>query len=212
MTLLDISPPIDTATPVWPGDTAVGIERVWRMEAGSPVNVARLTLSPHTGAHADAPLHYEAGAATIGEVPLEPFLGPCRVIHAIGSGPLVEMRHLAHALPPAAAPLPARVLVRTYTRAPLDRFDPDCAAFAPATVEALADLGVSLVGIDTASVDPAASKTLDSHQVLRRRGLRVLENLVLDDVPEGDYELIALPLRLTSADASPVRAVLRALD
>ena len=80
-----------------------------------------------------------------------------------------------------------------------------------ATIEALADLGVMLVGIDTASVDPASSKTLDSHQVLRRRGLRVLENLVLDDVPEGDYELIALPLKLTTADASPVRAVLRAL-
>ena len=103
------------------------------------------------------------------------------------------------------------MLVRTYARAPLDRFDPDCAAFAPATVEALADLGVRLVGIDTASVDPAASKTLDSHQVLRRRDLRVLENLVLDEVPEGDYELIALPLKLTTADASPVRAVLRAL-
>jgi arylformamidase len=103
------------------------------------------------------------------------------------------------------------VLVRTYATAPLDKFDPDCTAFAPATVEALADLGVTLVGIDTASVDPASSKTLDSHQVLRRRGLRVLENLVLDAVPEGDYELIALPLKLTSADASPVRAVLRAL-
>ena len=75
----------------------------------------------------------------------------------------------------------------------------------------LADLGVQLVGIDTASIDPADSKTLDSHQVIRRRGLRVLENLVLDDVPEGDYELIALPLKLTTADASPVRAVLRSL-
>ena len=68
-----------------------------------------------------------------------------------------------------------------------------------------------LVGIDTASIDPADSKTLASHQVIRRRNLRVLENLVLDDVPEGDYELIALPLKLTTADASPVRAVLRAL-
>jgi arylformamidase len=122
------------------------------------------------------------------------------------------MTHLAHALPPAGAPLPPRVLVRTYATAPLARFDPDCAAFEPATVEALADLGVTLVGIDTASVDPAASKTLDSHQVLRRRGLRVLENLVLDDVPEGDYELIALPLKLVTADASPVRAVLRELQ
>ena len=207
----DISPPVDARSPVFPGDTVYS--QVWGATIGPdcPVNVSAITLSPHTGAHADAPLHYEAGAAAIGAVALEPFLGPCRVIHAIGAGPLVEMRHLAHALPAAGPPLPARVLVRTYANAPLDAFDPDCAAFAPATVEALAELGVVLVGIDTASVDPVASKTLDSHQVLRRRGLRVLENLVLDDVPEGDYELIALPLRLTSADASPVRAILRAL-
>ena len=87
----------------------------------------------------------------------------------------------------------------------------DDAARAQKRIERLADLGVLLVGIDTASIDPADSKTLDSHQVIRRRGLRVLENLVLDDVPEGDYELIALPLKLTTADASPVRAVLRSL-
>jgi arylformamidase len=202
---------VDARSPVFPGDTAYS--QVWGATIGPdcPVNVSAITLSPHTGAHADAPLHYEAGAAAIGAVALEPFLGPCRVIHAIGAGALVEMRHLAHALPPAGPPLPARVLVRTYANAPLDAFDPECAAFAPATVDALAELGVVLVGIDTASVDPVASKTLDSHQVLRRRGLRVLENLVLDDVPEGDYELIALPLKLAAADASPVRAILRAL-
>jgi arylformamidase len=103
------------------------------------------------------------------------------------------------------------VLVRTYARAPLDRFDDALAAYAADTVERLADAGVRLIGIDTASIDPADSKTLPSHQVIRRRGLRVLENLLLDDVPEGDYELIALPLKLTTADASPVRAVLREL-
>jgi arylformamidase len=79
-------------------------------------------------------------------------------------------------------------------------------------MERLADLGVRLIGIDTASIDPADSKDLSAHQVLRRRDLRVLENLVLQQVPEGDYELIALPLKLTTADASPVRAVLRALS
>ena len=209
-TLWDISPPVTLGSPVFPGDTEYAQSWNATIGPGCPVNVSTITLSPHTGAHADAPLHYEAGAAAIGAVSLEPFLGPCRVIHAIGV-PLVEIAHLAHALPPAGAPLPARVLVRTYARAPLDAFDADCPAFAPATLEALADRGVVLVGIDTASVDPSTSKTLDSHQVLRRRGLRVLENLVLDDVPEGDYELIALPLKLTSADASPVRAVLRAL-
>ena len=90
-------------------------------------------------------------------------------------------------------------------------FDEGLAAYAAETVERLADLGVTLIGIDTASIDPADSKTLDSHQVIRRRGLRVLENLCLDGVPEGDYELIALPLKLTTACASPVRAVLREL-
>ena len=103
------------------------------------------------------------------------------------------------------------MLVRTYLHVPLDRFDDALSAYAPDTVERLAELGVTLIGIDTASIDPAPSKQLDSHQVIRRRGLRVLENLVLDDVPEGDYELIALPLKLVTADASPVRAVLREL-
>jgi arylformamidase len=78
-------------------------------------------------------------------------------------------------------------------------------------IEQLADRGVKLIGIDTASIDPADSKTLAAHQAIRQRGLRALENLVLQDVPEGDYELIALPLKLITADASPVRAVLRSL-
>ena len=205
--LWDISPPVHAGSPVFPGDTPYG--QVWaaRIAPGCPVNVSTLTLSPHTGAHADAPLHYDDAGAAIGAVDLAPFLGPCRVIHAIGVGPLVEWRHLEHAL----ADLPPRVLVRTRRQAAVDHWDPELAAFAPATVEALADLGVVLIGIDTASIDPADSKTLDSHQVIRRRGLRVLENLVLDEVPEGDHELIALPLKLTTADASPVRAVLREL-
>ncbi len=206
--LWDISPPVHAGSPVFPGDAP--FQRQWaaRIGPGCPVNVSTLTLSPHTGAHADAPLHYDDAGAPIGEVPLEPFIGRCRVIHAIGAKPLVLLRHLEHAL----ADLPPRVLVRTYARMPVDRWDAELAAFAPGTVEQLAERGVQLIGIDTASIDPADSKTLDSHQVIRRRGLRVLENLVLDDVPEGDYELIALPLKLTTACASPVRAVLRALE
>jgi arylformamidase len=203
----DLSPPVHAGSPVFPGDTAFAQRWSCSIDPGCPVNVSTLTLSPHTGAHADAPLHYDAEGAAIGDLPLAPFLGRCRVIHALGCGPLVSWDHLAHAV----QGLPPRVLVRTYARAPVDRWDPALAAFAPETVERLADLGVMLIGIDTASIDPASSKTLDSHQVIRRRGLRVLENLVLDDVPEGDYELIALPLKLTTADASPVRAILRDL-
>jgi arylformamidase len=203
----DISPPVAPGGPVFPGDTPYQQQWAATIGPGCPVNVSSLTLSPHVGAHADAPLHYDPQGASIGALDLGAYLGPCRVIHAIAKGPLIEWRHIAH----AAAGLPPRVLVRTYARMPIDQWDADLAAYAPDTVERLADMGVKLIGIDTASIDPAASKTLDSHQVIRRRDLRVLENLVLDDVPEGDYELIALPLKLTAADASPVRAVLREL-
>jgi len=203
----DISPPIQPGAPVFPGDTPYAQEWAASIGPGCPVNVSTITLSPHVGAHADAPLHYDPQGQSIGALDLEPYLGPCRVVHAIGCGPLVRWGHLAHAV----AGLPARVLVRTYTRAPVDRWDPELAGYEPETIERLAALGVRLVGIDTASIDPAESKTLDSHQMIRRLGLRVLENLVLDEVPEGDYELIALPLKLMTADASPVRAILRTL-
>ena len=205
--LWDISPPVHAGAPVFPGDTAYAQQWAATIGPGCPVNVSAITLSPHVGAHADAPLHYDAGGAAIGAVSLDAFLGPCRVVHAIGCGPLVKPEHIAHAL----KDMPPRVLVRVYQRQPQDAFDHALPAFAPETVEQLADLGVLLIGIDSASIDPADSKTLDSHQTIRRRGLRVLENLLLDDVPEGDYELIALPLKLTTADASPVRAVLREL-
>lgn len=203
----DISPPVQEGAPVFPGDTPYRQRWAAQIAPGCPVNVSEIALSPHVGAHADAPLHYDPDGETVGQLDLLPYLGPCRVIHAIARGPLIEWPQLAHAVDG----LPPRVLVRTYQRAPVDRWDPELAAFASETIERLADLGVLLVGIDTASIDPASSKELPSHQVIRRRQLRVLENLVLDDVPEGDYELIALPLKLMTADASPVRAVLREL-
>ena len=206
--LWDISPAVDAASPVFPGDARYEQRWAATLGPGCPVNVSTLTLSPHTGAHADAPLHYDARGAAVGHLDLEPYLGPCRVVHAIGCGALIEWRHIEHAID---ASLPPRVLVRTYQRMPAARWDAALAGYAPAVIERLADLGVGLVGIDSASIDPADSKTLDAHQAVRRRGLRVLENLLLDDVDEGDYELIALPLKLTSADASPVRAVLRSL-
>ena len=209
--LWDISPPVDALTPAFPGDTPYSQTWVATLGPGCPVNVSALTLSPHLGAHADAPLHYDPAGRAVGALDLAPFIGPCRVIHAIAPGPLVVPHHLAHALQ-GPDPLPPRVLVRTYARMPQRTWDGALSAFAPETIALLADRGVVLVGIDTASIDPADSKTLDSHQVIRQRGLRVLENLLLDDVPEGDYELIALPLKLTTADASPVRAVLRPLS
>jgi arylformamidase len=204
--LWDISPPISSDSPAFPGDTIYQQHWTAQIGPGCPVNVSAITMSPHLGAHADAPLHYGQDAAAIGAVDLDPFLGRCRVIHAIARGPLVRPEHLEH----RQSDLPARVLVRTCEKAPME-WSSHFAAFAPETIAWLAGKGVRLVGIDSASVDPAASKTLDSHQQLLAHDMRVLENLVLDDVAEGDYELIALPLKLTSACASPVRAVLRSL-
>lgn len=210
-TLWDISPAVDTATPVWPGDTPVGIERVWRIEAGSPVNVARLTLSPHTGAHTDAPLHYDAKGAAIGHVPLNTYLGRCRVIHCIGAAPVVTPQHLSPYLDDSIGEVPPRVLLRTYKNAPTTAWDSAFCAVAPETIDLLAEKGVELIGIDTPSLDPQESKTMDAHHRIRAHGMAILEGIVLDDVAPGDYELIALPLKLTALDASPVRAVLRAL-
>ena len=204
--LWDISPPIAADSPLFPGDTAYSQQWTASIAPGCPVNLSAITMSPHIGAHADAPLHYGVDAATIGQVGLDPYLGPCRVIHAIDCGPLVRPEHLAH----AATDLPPRVLVRTCIKAPT-QWSPEFSAFAPETIAWLAAMNVRLVGIDSQSVDPADSKTLDSHHLLLHHDLRVLENLVLDDVPAGDYELIALPLKLMTADASPVRAILREL-
>jgi arylformamidase len=204
--LWDISPPVSPDSPVFPGDTAYAQRWTAQLGPACPVNVSALTLSPHVGAHADAPLHYANGASAAGDLDLKAFLGPCRVARATEPGPLVRPEHLAHAI----SDMPPRLLVCTRDRA-LRRWSPDFAAFAPETIDWLAGLGVRLVGIDTPSVDPADSKRLESHQRLLVHDMRVLENLVLDVVPPGDYELIALPLKLAAADASPVRAVLRSL-
>ena len=205
--LWDISPPVDAQSPVFPGDTPYTQQWAATLTDACPVNVSAITLSPHVGAHADAPLHYDPQGVAVGALDLLPFLGRCRVIHALDAGRLITMDHLQHAL----NDVPERLLVRTYRQFPHQHFDTQLTAFDPACVQHLADLGVRLIGTDSASIDPADSKQLPSHQAIRQRGLRVLENLLLDDVPEGDYELIALPLKLMSADASPVRAVLREL-
>jgi len=202
----DISPPVDEHAAVFPGDTAYSQRLHFALSPDCPVNVNSITLSPHTGAHADAPMHYANGGTTSGELDLTPYLGPCRVIYCIDCGPLVLPEHIAHAL---NEDLPPRVLLRTSRTA--SQSWASFTAIAPKTLAQLATKNVALVGIDTPSVDPADSRTLPSHHELLSNDMRVLECLVLDDVPEGDYELIALPLKLMRADASPVRAILREL-
>ena len=201
----DISPPVDEQAAVFPGDTTYTQRLHFSLGPDCPVNVSAITLSPHTGAHADAPMHYGAQGQAVGSLDLHPYLGPCRVIQCLDVGPLVQIEHIAHALDD----LPPRVLIQTNRRATQDWAS--FTALASETIVFLATKNVVLIGIDTPSVDPATSQSLPSHQQLLHHQMRVLENLVLDDVPPGDYELIALPLKLMNADASPVRAILRSL-
>jgi molecular chaperone HtpG len=161
---------------------------------------------PILGAHTDAPSHYDPAGKSIDQVDLLPYIGACRVIHCTGLT-TVEPSHLDGKLDG----VPPRVLLRTYARAPRQAWDPAFPAISPAAIALLASRGAILVGTDAPSLDPQDSKTLDAHHAVRAAGMAILEGIVLDEVPEGDYELVALPLKFAGMDASPVRAILRQL-
>ncbi len=204
--IYDISPPLTPRLAVWPGDVPLSREVSAEVGPGSPVTLSSLRATAHLGSHADAPSHYGAGAPAIDARDLDLYLGPCQVVRvATGRGACVTPDAIRS---PITAP---RVLIDTGTHPEPDAFPEDFAALAPELVTWMHQRGVRLVGIDTPSVDPFSSKDLPAHRTFLRHDMAILEGLVLKDVPEGTYELIALPLRLVGFDASPVRAVLRAL-
>ena len=203
----DISQRLGPSLPVWPGDTPFTAQPRWTQSGGSPVNVASFALSTHSGAHADAPSHYDPQGFSIDQVALEPYLGPCRVVDARGQGDEITAGFvLAHWEVGVS-----RMLFRTFETFPVTAWPEQFIAVSAAAIQALAAHGVALIGIDSPSLDPETSKTMDAHHAMPA-GMRVLEGLMLDHVPPGDYELIALPLALAGLDASPVRAVLRELE
>ncbi|WP_290542368.1 arylformamidase [Aestuariivirga sp.] len=203
--IIDITQGLSPGMAGFPGDAAYEEAWTFRLGPGCPVNVSRVSFSVHCGTHADAPLHYDATGAPAAALPLEPYIGPCRVIDARGAGPLCMPSGIAAALDDA----PPRILLRLMDALDPKRWPGGFRALAPETVELLASRGAMLAGIDTPSVDPESSKTLAAHHACRKAGMRILENLALAHVEPGDYELIALPLKFENLDASPVRAVLR---
>lgn len=205
--LYDISPLVDEKIAVWPGDTPYAARDLLRMEDGAPVHLSTLTLSCHTGAHADAPGHYVKGAEGIDAVPLARYLGPCL---------LVDVKPRDHAVRPedlAGVDLKGaeRVLLRTGCIKDRTVFPEPVTCLTVELVEHLAAARIVLVGLDSPSFDRFDSKDLPVHKALYKAGIANLENLALAGIPPGRYELIALPLRLKGRDASPVRAVLRPL-
>ena len=207
MTLIDISPPIDSSIHVWPGDTPFAHSINLDMKAGANITLSEIHTTVHVGAHADAPAHYVRDGMDIASRRLEFYIGRCVVLRVpVRRGERVIVEHLDGKV--LSAP---RVLLRTGTFPNPRKWNNDFAYLSPALVEHLYQHGVMLVGIDTPSVDAFDSKTLEAHQVFAHNDMAMLEGLMLDHVEEGEYELIAPPLPLVGADASPVRAVLRTL-
>ena len=207
MTLIDISPLLDPAIAVWPGDTPFARNVSLDIDAGAHLTLSDVRTTLHAGAHADAPSHYAAGGADIASRPLDYYIGQCIVVHVnVNRGDRIRPMHIA-----GKAITAPRVLFRTGTFPDPCHWNDDFASLSPAVIDVLHGHGVLLVGIDTPSVDPFESKELESHHALAEYDMANLEGLVLDDVPEGTYELIAAPLRIRGGDASPVRAVLRTI-
>lgn len=234
MRIIDISPAIDASAPVWPGDVSFGIEPNWSIDAGDSVTVGTVRTTSHIGAHIDAPSHVIAGAPSADSIPLDACIGPCLVVdvsslidaetsprgHAAASAVRERIAMLRDAglsgeRPGGAGGAEAAPIHRLILRhaAPSARsnpvWDPEIPGIDPELMAWFGEQGGRLVGIDLASFDPADSKQLPAHKAGLERGVVLLEGLDLSAAPEGEAELIALPLPWRGADASPVRAVLR---
>jgi arylformamidase len=205
--IYDITRTINPNLAVWPGDTPFSAEKVLAMSRGASVNLTTLTLSSHTGTHADAPYHFVNDGLTINQVPLAAYLGPATV---------VTVEREAGPLTPADFPNLAwsgleRLLVHSgASHKPLAEFPTEFIYPSPELAAWLGQHGVVLFGSDAPSMDDMNSKSLPGHNALHQHGIAILEGLLLADIPDGRYELIALPLKIESGDGSPIRAILRA--
>jgi arylformamidase len=201
--IYDITPPITSSLAVWPGDTPLSREVLLDMRAGANITLSTLKATVHLGAHADGPNHYGKDAPSIDQRKLDYYLGPCQVVHVKAAKQRITPQMVK------AEIREPRVLFATGSYPNPHAFNEDFVALSPELIDWLAERRVMTVGIDTPSVDVSDSKDLPSHKAILRHDMAILEGLVLRDVPEGVYELIALPLPLVGFDASPVRAILR---
>lgn len=205
MRIRDISQVMRQGMPLWPGASDLILRRVASISDHCPVNIGALDAPLHAGTHADAPLHYDANGSASADCDLEPYIGRCVLVDVRCVEGRVEVAHVDWSTLHGAE----RVLFRTYDRFPADQWDSQFTAIAPDVIVRLREAGVRLVGTDAPSLDPQDSKTMAAHREILAGDMRILEGLVLEDVPAGEYELIALPLKLAESDASPVRAILR---
>jgi len=209
MRTYDISLTISPDLPVWPGDPGVVVERVEKIEEGSPANVSQLNMGVHTGTHVDAPYHFLGGeAATVEQLPLNLLTGRAYVLQLVDEVDLITASILAQSgIPPRTR----RLLLKTRNSALWAReeteFQTDFVALSADGAQYLVDRNVRLVGVDYLSVAPY-DQTTPTHEILLSAGIIVLEGLNLSDVSQGRYALYCLPLKIAGCDGAPARAIL----
>ena len=214
--LIDISMEMSDRLAVFPGDTPLSREVLLDTARGDHLTLSTLRTTVHAATHLDAPTHY-GGDVSIERVPLSRTCGECLVATVAGEivEGRIEMANLEDSLAALGfdreAPLPERILIATGSFPDPTRWNDSFLGLEPSLVDALADCGVRLVGVDTPSVDTADSKDLPAHARCLARDVLILEGLRLGEVDPGRYELFCLPLKLAGFDASPVRAALRRL-
>lgn len=212
MRVYDLSPTVSQSTAVFPGDVQFQRNVSLSFEAGHHLTLSSIETTLHIGSHADGPNHYSAEGAGIDRRDPSLYVGPAQVVRArVGRGERVGLDHLSQSLQEAlinSKQLPARVLIWTGTFPNPQSWNSDFASLEPSLIEAFFRSGVRLIGIDTPSIDPETSKALESHQIIAKLGMAILEGLCLDGVPEGEFTLVAPPLKLKDGDAGPLRALL----
>ena len=209
MKLHDVSILISEDIPIWPNDPGISMDLTRSIARGDNVNVTRLNMGVHTGTHIDAPFHFEPNKATIDQLSLDILIGPCRVFEipeisqAIGPSDLEKLDFDNH----------IRVLFKTRNSKLWKNgervFKKDFVHMHLEGAKFLIDQSIKLVGIDYLSIENYGSLDHATHHLLLRNNVVILEGLDLSSVSPGDYELIALPLKLKGADGSPARVVLR---
>ena len=204
MKIIDISQEIRSDMTVYPGDPRFHSQASASFKQGDMCEVSELTIGSHCGTHVDAPLHMIPGGATIESMPLECFIGPCRVLtfaaQVITEKMLIDCQ-VAEG---------ERVLLRTD---PKGEYRPRNGHFNPAVLsmraaQYLAQQHVRLVGIDSPTVENMEICDGEIHRTLLGAGVAILEGLLLEKVTGEHYFLSALPLSLTGENGAPCRAVL----
>lgn len=209
MKIYDISPPLSSRTAAWPGDTPFEQWKLQSFSKGDSINLGSIRLSLHTGSHMDAPCHYLEDGPTIDQIALEWCIGPARLV-TLSEEETIPGSRLERLLTPREA-CPERLLIRFFSIQDACQFPSQYGSLSVEAAKLISESEIRLLGVDAPSVDHVDSKDLPVHHILGQAGIVILESLVLSGVPDGDYELVALPLKIVGGDASPVRAILREL-